>query len=210
MTKPDDSGLSAEDLRAVEGRAHLLLDRADAWDRFPVPLTDMLAAAKVSVSSTSMFDAATIISFVAGKTAAAAVRIKSALSKVFGLYDAAESIIHIDGKVTKSKQAFLTLHEIAHHDIPAHRTIFRFFQDCEKTLAPDIADQFEREANNFARYALFKGDSFCRQAADHTFELKTPIKLAKMFGASIYASAREYARTNHRACVVYMSIRFEQ
>lgn len=61
MTKPDDSGLSAEDLRAVEGRAHLLLDRADAWDRFPVPLTDMLAAAKVSVSSTSIFDAATII-----------------------------------------------------------------------------------------------------------------------------------------------------
>ena len=41
-------------------------------------------------------------------------------------------------------------------------------------------------------------------AADHTFEIKTPIKLAKKFGASIYASCREYARTHHRACVVYV------
>ncbi|MGE0630326.1 MAG: hypothetical protein AB7O43_21230 [Hyphomicrobiaceae bacterium] len=30
------------------------------------------------------------------------------------------------------------------------------------------------------------------------------MKLAKKFGASIYASTREYARTHHRACVVYI------
>ena len=30
------------------------------------------------------------------------------------------------------------------------------------------------------------------------------MKLAKKFGASIYASAREFARTNHRACVIYV------
>ncbi len=30
------------------------------------------------------------------------------------------------------------------------------------------------------------------------------MKLAKVFGASIYASAREFARTHHRACVVYI------
>ena len=82
--------------------------------------------------------------------------------------------------------------------------MFRFFQDCEKTLAPEIADQFEREANNFARFALFKGNTYARYAADCAFEIKTPIKLAKKFGASIYASAREFARTNHRACVVYV------
>jgi hypothetical protein len=33
---------------------------------------------------------------------------------------------------------------------------------------------------------------------------KMPINLAKKFGASVYASAREFARTNHRACVVYV------
>jgi hypothetical protein len=33
--------------------------------------------------------------------------------------------------------------------------------------------------------------------------------LAKKFGASIYASCREFARTNHRACVVYVLERIE-
>jgi hypothetical protein len=151
-----------------------------------------------------MFDAAAIIAYVRGKAADAGVRIKSAVAKVFGLYDAVESLIHVDDKVAKSKQAFLTLHETAHHDMPTHRKLFRFFQDCEKTLAPEIADQFEREANNFARFTLFKGDTYARYAADYAFEIKTPMNLAKKFGASIYASAREFARTNHRACVVYI------
>ncbi|MET2832809.1 hypothetical protein [Mesorhizobium shangrilense] len=30
------------------------------------------------------------------------------------------------------------------------------------------------------------------------------MKLAKKFGASVYASAREFASTNHRACVAYI------
>ena len=72
--------------------------------------------------------------------------------------------------------------------------MYRFFQDCSKTLAPEVADQFEREANNFARYILFKGNGFAEYAADLPLEIQTPISLAKKFGASIYASAREYAR----------------
>jgi hypothetical protein len=71
-------------------------------------------------------------------------------------------------------------------------------------LAPEIADLFEREANNFARFSLFQGNGFAHAAADCKFEIKTPIKLAKRFGASVYASIREFARTRHRACVVYI------
>jgi hypothetical protein len=55
-------------------------------------------------------------------------------------------------------------------------------------LAPEIADLFEREANNFARFSLFQGNGFAHAAADCKFEIKTPIKLAKRFGASVYAS----------------------
>lgn len=103
----------------------------------------------------------------------------------------------------------MKLHETGHHELPTHRKLFRFFQECEKTLAPEVADQFEREANNFARFALFRGDAYAQHAADCKCELKTPIKLAKTFGASIYASAREFARTNRRACVVYVLERME-
>lgn len=204
MTKPDDSSLNLNDLHIVEERARGLLDRADAWERFPVPIDDLLAAANVKVAQTSMFDAANILAYLKGKSEVAGVNIKSAIAKVFGIYDAGENLIHIDDTVKPVKQTFLKLHETGHHDIPTHKKLFRFFQDCEKTLAPEIADQFEREANNFARFALFKGDTFANYAADCAFEIKTPMKLASKFGASVYASVREFARTNDRACVVYV------
>ena len=82
--------------------------------------------------------------------------------------------------------------------------MFRIFQDCEKTLDPEVADLFEREANNFARFVLFQGDGYQTMAADYKFEIRTPIKLAGEFGASVYASCREFARTHHRACAVYI------
>ena len=204
MTRHDDSTLDPEDLRAVEEQAHRLLDRADAWDRYPVPVDDILSAARVRLAPTSAFDAAAIVSYLKEKTADAGARIKSAISKVFGLYDAAEALIHVDDTVVEAKQTFLKLHETGHHDMPVHRKMFRIFQDCKKTLAPDVADHFEREANNFARFLLFKGRTFAEHAADCPFEIKTPMTLARTFGASVYAAAREFARTNPRACVVFV------
>lgn len=210
MTKADDSSLNPEDLRAVEERAKHLLDRASAWETFPVPLEDLLAAAQVRIAKTNLFNPIAVMEYLASKAVDKAVetgtRIKSAISKLFGLYDSADSLIHIDDSAikSKSKKTFLTLHETAHHDLPVHRRTFRFFQDCDHNLDPEIADQFEREANNFARCVLFKGDTYAKIAADYKFDIKTPITLAKKFGASNYASAREFARTNHRACVVYI------
>lgn len=60
------------------------------------------------------------------------------------------------------------------------------------------------EANNFARFVLFQGDGYAALAADCKLEIRTPIKLAKKFGSSLYASCREFARTHSRACVVYV------
>lgn len=204
MIKPDDSSLDPDDLRAVEGHARKLLDRADAWDRFPTPIDDILAAAEVTVAPTSMFDPQRMLAYLRDKSAEATRRLKSAIAKVLGLYDADERIIHIDDTVGASKQVFLKLHETGHHELPAHARAFRIFQDCEKTLDPDIADQFEREANNFARCVLFQGDAYRQAAADCTFGIKTPLTLARRFGGSVYASCREFARTNHRACAVYV------
>jgi Zn-dependent peptidase ImmA (M78 family) len=211
MIKPDDSTLTAEDLRIIEKRARDILNRAAAWDRFPTPVEDILAAARLKVSSHSIFDAKNIMLFLeekarsAGRTILTTGRkIKTAISKVLGLYDADLYEIHIDKTVSTAKQTFLTFHETGHHEVPTHRKIFRVFQDCKKTLAPETADQFDREANNFARFVLFQGDTFAQMAADCAFGIKTPIKLSSKFGASVYASAREYARTNHRACIVFV------
>ncbi|MGJ7531263.1 ImmA/IrrE family metallo-endopeptidase [Variovorax sp. GB1P17] len=204
MRKEDDSSLLPVELRAVEERARQSLDKAAAWGRFPTPVDDIVSAAKLRVAPKGLFDPERLLAYAKAKTAKAFFAVKTALSKILGLYDASEQIIHIDESVGLSKQKFLTLHETGHHELPAHRKIFTFFQDCEQTLAPDIANQFEREANNFARYALFQGTAYRQLAADCPMGIKSPINLARKFGASNYASAREFARTNHRSCVVYV------
>lgn len=204
MAKADDSRLASEQLRAVHKAARQALDRASGWGVFPTPIEDILESAKLRVAPANAFDPRRIMEYLIGKTERTAAALKSAISKVFGIYDANEHLIHIDHTVRESKQNFLKLHEAGHHELPAHRKIFRIFQDCDKTLEPDVADLFEREANNFARYVLFQGDGYRDMAADHELQIKTPMKLAAKFGASIYASCREYARTHHRACAVYV------
>jgi hypothetical protein len=203
MSRPDDSTLSDLERAAVERRARELLDRSSAWGRFPTPVDDILAAANLRVAPRNAFDIAQFVAYVRKKTMAAAATLKSALSKVLGIYDAGDRLIHVDGDVTESKQTFLKLHETGHHELPSHRKVFTFFEDCEQTLAPEIADLFEREANNFARFALFQGDAFQNMAADMPVEIKTPITLSRKFGASVYSAAREFARTHHRACLLY-------
>lgn len=203
MVKPDDSSLDDSAQRAVEERARLILNRASAWGRFPTPVEDIVESAHLRVAPSSAFDPRNLLAYVQSKAGGAARAIKSALSKVFGLYDSDESVIHIDDTVGASKQNFLKLHETGHHELPTHRRLFRFFQDCDQTLSPEIADRFEREANNFARFALFQGNTYQQEAADHRLDINTPLRLAKRYGASAYASVREFVRTHHKACVVY-------
>jgi hypothetical protein len=204
VAKADDNRLEPDQLRAVQEAARRALDRASAWGVLPTPIPTILEAAKLKVAPASAFDPRRIMEYLIDKAERTAAVLKSAISKVFGIYDTDEKLIHIDHNVHQSKQNFLKLHEAGHHELPTHRKLFRIFQDCEKTLDPDIADLFEREANNFARFVMFQGQSYQEMAADCAFEIRTPMKLAGKFGASIYASCREYVRTNHRACAVYV------
>jgi hypothetical protein len=202
--KPDDSSLDPADLIVVEGRAKLFVDRANAWGVFPTPVDTLMAAANLTVASKNAFDPAAFLAYIKQKTQKAADTLKRALGKVLGLYDATDSVVHIDYEVGVSKQKFLKLHEAGHHELPTHKKVFKLFQDCDQTLAPEIADRFEREANNFARYVLFQGDAFRNAAADLKLGVKVPMRLAKHFGSSVYAAAREYAKTHHASCVVYV------
>jgi len=204
VAKADDSSLEPEELHAVHSAARRALDRASAWGIYPTPTSVILESAGLKIAPASAFDPRRITEYLLSKAESAATALKSAIAKVFGIYDAGEQLIHIDDTVHKSKQNFLKLHEAGHHELTSHRSAFRLFHDCEKTLDPAISDLFEREANNFARFVLFQGDGYSSMAADHKLELKTPMKLASKFGASVYASCREFARTHHRACAVYI------
>jgi hypothetical protein len=94
------------------------------------------------------------------------------------------------------------LHEAGHKEIPHQRGLFKWIQDCTKTLSPEVADLFDREANNFATIVLFQDDRFAKMAADSPFGIKVPLGLQRKFGGSVYATLRQYVRTHERACVV--------
>ncbi|UFW90477.1 ImmA/IrrE family metallo-endopeptidase [Bradyrhizobium barranii] len=204
MVQTDDSSLDPHELRAVQLAARRALDRASGWGVYPTPIAEILSAANIKVAPASIFDPRRIMEYLIGKAERTAVAVRSAISKMFGIADTLDNTIHIDHTVRPSRQNFLKLHEAGHLELPTHRKIFSIFQECEKMLDPDTSDLFEREANNFARFVMFQGDAYRDMAADHALTIRTPMKLASTFGASIYASCREFARTNHRACAVYV------
>lgn len=200
--KPDDSSLSPSEYAAVHRAATDLLNKASAWDRLPTPVPDLLGAAKLRVAPMSAFDPRSLLRHAMQFGQRAASYVKSAIEKVRGIFDVYEDLVHIDTTVTESKQNFLKLHEAGHKHIPHQSKLFRWIQDCDKSLSPDVSDQFEREANIFASVVLFQDDRFAQMAADSRFGIKVPLELSKKFGASIYASLREYVRRNQRACAV--------
>src|SRR6185369_13111092 len=95
--------------------------------------------------------------------------LRRALSKVLGVLDVVARIVYLDRSLYLVKQTFLKLHETAHAILPWQRKIYAVTEDCEKTLAPEISEVFEREANVFASDVLFQLDAFTNEANDHEF-----------------------------------------
>jgi Zn-dependent peptidase ImmA (M78 family) len=180
------------------------LQQASAIGRFPTPIDDLLAAAKLTVVDDEVLDATMLRHFMK-KAKASLATIKSALSKVLGLFESHDRLVVIDKNAPKPRVPFIKLHEAGHGTLPHQTKMYRLLHDCEKTLDPEITDLFEREANVFASEALFQGEVFSNEAHQQDFGIKVPMALAGKFGASKYATFRRYVTTNpHRCCLVVL------
>lgn len=199
MSRPDDSILTSEQLSNVQRHANRLLLRACAHGRFPTPISDLMAAAKLTVVDDEVLDASLLYRFLR-KARTKVATLKSALSKVLGLFEPHERLVIIDKIVPPPKRPFVKLHEAGHGFLPHQSGLYALIHDCEKTLDPDTTDLFEREANVFASEVMFQGEAFAQEARQYNFSKDVPIKLAKKFGASNYAAFRRYVTTNPVAC----------
>lgn len=128
--------------------------------------------------------------------------LKSAITKVIGLFDCRSRFVFIDKSLHASKQTFVRLHETGHGTMEWQCDAYALVEECQRTLDPELADLFEREANVFASEVLFQLDKFETEAAEYDFSVFTPIKLSKKYGGSIYATIRRYVTTSWRACTV--------
>jgi Zn-dependent peptidase ImmA (M78 family) len=199
VSRPDDSFLTPEQLANVRRHADRLLRDAGALERFPTPIDDILAAAKVTIVDDEVLNES-FMRRLAAKAAAGFATMKSALSKVLGLFEANDRLVIIDKGVPRPRIPFVKLHETGHGSMPHQTKLYALMQDCEQTLDPEITDLFEREANVFASETMFQGSVFAEQAHDREFGVKAALALAKQFGGSNYATFRRYVTTNPRAC----------
>jgi Zn-dependent peptidase ImmA (M78 family) len=200
--KADDSSLNPHEYQTVHDAAIRLLHKGEAWGRYPTPVTDVMAAAQLKVAPISIFDHGALEHYIKKAGDKVGELVRMAMDKVRGVFDVEADIVHIDPTLSQEKQTFLTFHEAGHKEIPHQRGIYKFIQDCTMHLRPETADLFEREANTFASIVLFQNDGFAKETADFEFGIKVPMKHGKRYGASVYASIREYVRRNTRACAV--------
>jgi hypothetical protein len=157
-----------------------------------------MAVAKVFVADEDLSDER----FLKKMAKAAGGTLKRALAKILGVMHVAARLIYLDKAVHAAKLPILKLHEMAHAVLPWQKDIYAVTEDCEKTLLPEIADEFEKEATIFATEVVFQLDTFTNEAADHNVGILVPVKMSKTYGSSIYSAVRRYVSTHHKACLV--------
>jgi hypothetical protein len=196
--KTDDSSLDEIDHRNIRNHARRVLQGASAIGCFPTPVDAVMEYAKVVVADADALDEGYLRKIRKSFTGA----LKRAISKVRGVLDVVGRLIYLDRTLYVARRTFLKLHETAHAVLPHQCKLYACVEDCEKTIAPDVSEQFDREANVFATEVLFQLDSFADDAREAAFGILVPVRLSKKYGASIYASIRRYVSTNLRTCSV--------
>ena len=203
MTKADDSSLQDHELANVIKHADRLLKEAGAIGVFPTPIDVIMAAAKVTVIEDEILDESMLRRLADKARASLQIGvnvIKSAFSKVLGLFEANERLVILDKAVPPARRAFVKLHEVGHGSMDHQTKMYALMQDCDKTLDDQTRDLFEREANVFAAEVMFQGDVFRQHALDSSFGLKSAMDLTRQFGGSNYSTFRRYVNVNPRVC----------
>jgi Zn-dependent peptidase ImmA (M78 family) len=201
MRRPDDSSLTPSQLARVRKEAQRALQEAGALGTLPTPMDRIMAVARVQEVGEDILNEDLISRMRAG-AARAGLAVKKAISKVLGLFHASEGLVFLNQGLMAVKKRFVGFHEAGHGFMPWQRKMYAVVEDCEKALAGETAELFDREANTFASEVLFQLDTFHEMARDRAFEIWTPVGLAKKFGASNYAAIRQYVRKSDRACAV--------
>jgi hypothetical protein len=198
LRKADDWTLPPGQRARVRAEAERALREAGALGIFPTPVDRIMTVAKVEEVKDNVFDE----SFLARMRASAGGAIKSALSKVLGVFQSRSGLVFINHALMNVKKTFLRLHEAAHGFLPWQRPMYALVEDCEHSLDSEIAALFDREASVFASEVLFQLDTFIQDAESREFSIWTPVRMSKDYGASIYSATRQYVSKNSKACAV--------
>lgn len=174
-----------------------VLKESKSLDVFPTPIKQIVSTANLTIASG---DDLTIIhnDFFAQDESI----LKSALFKIRGILDRQHNQIFLEKSQGKERQNFVTLHEVGHHLLPWQGKVNALIlEDDDDTLSPTTNEDFEAEANYFASATLFQLDRFTDKIHEESsISLHTVFSLAKVFGASRYATLRRYVEYSNYKC----------
>jgi hypothetical protein len=178
-----------------------LLRRADATDRWPTRVNDILEASKLEEVPESPL-AATVLRR-APEHLRHAVRLLKT-GKVRAILDRRARVVHIDPHIdNEGRRHFVALHEVTHDLLPWQRELG--YADDDMTLSDRARRAFEREANQGAAEMFFQGLRFTAIAANFEIGMDAVSALHEQSGASLRATLRRYAETHRRPlCAIAM------
>src|SRR5262249_15770972 len=113
VMRPDDSLLDSQQLAVARRHVDLLLRDAAALGRFPTPIDDILEAANLTVVDNEELDEGLLHQFLS-KAKSGIANIKSALSKILGMFESNDRLVFIDRNAPKPRIPFIKLHEAGH------------------------------------------------------------------------------------------------
>jgi hypothetical protein len=180
----------------VEHLVRNLLRQSKAWGRFPTPVDEIAVHSKLVIER--RLDLRTADPGFVSKNFGF---LSSALDKILGLIDFRQRTIYLDQTMPENRKNFVKLHEVGHGVIPWQNLSLGYGDD-EKTIAPDVAEQFEQEANFFASAALFQLELFDRELNKLPLAFGSVRALSQRFGASIHATARRYVERCPKRCAL--------
>lgn len=177
-----------------------LLKQSKALDIFPTPVDKILSYSELRLEKG--IDLSNIDqSFLSKFSDKVSQKFIETLGLVRGLIDRREKIIYLDLSQNFNRQNFVKLHEVGHDALYWQREILEHLDD-DTTLDSFTKEEFEAEANYFASSTLFQHDRFEHEMQKLELGIKSPMALAKVFGASIHATLRRYVEYSKNRCAL--------
>ena len=186
-----------QDANEIAAASEHLLRAADARDRLPTPVDDLVRAAGLSLSADMPFDESVLSR--APAHLAQAIRRLGLKHKVHAMLDRRERLVYVNPEIQlETRRRFRALHEVGHDILPSQREAA--YADNAQTLSWATRLGQECNANQTAAELLFQRALFRQIATGYSIGMAAVIELADLFGASYHAGLRRYAET-HRAPV---------
>jgi transcriptional regulator with XRE-family HTH domain len=197
-----DGDLGDDEVDRIRSHVLALLRRADAIDRIPTPIDQVMDVARL-VSAGEM-------TLEPGERRRLRDRFGDLVDQVWGRL---QGVIHfgsreiwVNPEMYPLRKRFVLGHEIGHDVLPEHRELFAYLDD-ESRLRADVRDLYERQANQAAIELLAQGDQLRREADDSALTMSLIDGLASRYEISLQAAARRIVEETRQECALAVSFR---